>query len=58
MDQAAHITLRDLLLLVWQQKIDVEALVAILREVFEKMTNVEEAEHEFWKAVAVCDKTT
>lgn len=55
MDQAAHLTLRDVLLLVRQNKINVETLIGILREVFEGITSVEEAEYEFWKSV--CGKT-
>lgn len=51
MDQAAHVTLRDLLLLVRQKKVNVETLIGLLREVFEGITGVEEAEHEFWKSV-------
>ena len=51
MDKAAHLTLRDIFLLVRQKKIDVETLFGILREVFEGVTNVEEAEYEVWKSV-------
>mgnify|MGYP001575820432 CR=1 FL=1 len=57
MDKAAHLTLRDIFLLVRQKKIDVETLFGILREVFEGMTNVEEAEHEIRKSVRGKGKT-
>ena len=57
----AHLTLREILLLARQQKINGEILVGILRgvfeEVFEGMTNVEEAEHEIRKSVRGKGKT-
>ena len=61
MDQAAHLTLReislwDIFLRARQRKIDVETLVGLLRELYEGLISVEGAEHEFWKSV-LCGKT-